>query len=298
MNRNHILAIILSCAEITFSQIWSFSSVADPRSGFVDFTKALTEIRDLTVNPEPKMKSSDFILVNGDYDPADKNYQIFQEVFKNSSNKIKFLPVMGNHDLDSYSYIKKKIISDDKAFVFYDSSSLSYYMDWKNSRFIIVDQYNGTGFNSGCINQAGINWVEQKISSSNAEHIFISFHEPAFPKYRHINNSFDECKMERDEFWNMILKYKDRVRAVLVGHTHFYYDIKIKNANGDVTDPNKFPIEEGGIYQIDAGAAGNSEDGKVTIVEFLINGKDVIARVVQSEKGAGIFKELKTIRIK
>ncbi|MFA7227481.1 MAG: hypothetical protein WC061_00480, partial [Melioribacteraceae bacterium] len=150
---------------------------------------------------------------------------------------------------------------------------------------------------SGCINEAGIKWVEEKIKSAPAEHIFIALHEPAFPRYRHVGNSFDECVKERDEFWNMLLKYRSKVRAVLVGHTHYYYKMKIKDVGGDATNKDKFPIEEGGIYQLDAGGAGNSREGEVTVIQFLIDGGKVIARVVQSPKGEKNFNVVETIEL-
>jgi hypothetical protein len=288
--------LILIFTNISTAQSWSFSSVADPRSGFADFTRALNEIKKLTVNPEPKMQKSEFVLVNGDFDPAEINFKIFNEVFPpNSDSSSLFLPVNGNHDLDYEFFIKEKMFKDRKMFNKYDGTSLSYYMDYKNCRIIVVDQYNGTGYNSGCIYEAGIRWVEETINSAAAEHIFISFHEPAFPRYRHIDNSFNECVKERDEFWNMLLKYRSKVRAVLVGHTHYYYKMKVRDVKGDANDKDKFPIEEDGIYQLDAGGAGNSKEGEVTVIEFLIDNSKVLARVVQSAKGEKNFKVLETI---
>ncbi|PKL82895.1 MAG: hypothetical protein CVV24_07820 [Ignavibacteriae bacterium HGW-Ignavibacteriae-3] len=298
-NRLLLIAILVFVfSGITPAQSWSFSSVADPRSGFDDFKKALIEIKELKTNPEPKIQKSEFVLVNGDFDPAEINFRIFNEVFPpNTNSSTKFLPVLGNHDLDYLYFINGKMTNDKNVFQKFDDSTISYYTDIKNSRIIVVDQYQGTGFKSGCINEAGINWVEEKIKSASAEHIFIAFHEPAFPRFRHIGDSFDACLKERDEFWNMLLKYKDRVRAVLVGHSHYYYKMKIQDVKGDANNPKKFPIEEGGIYQIDAGGAGNSKEGEVTVVQFLIENSKVLARVVQSQKGEKDFKVLETIEI-
>jgi hypothetical protein len=285
-------------SSLLLSQQWSFSFVADPRAGFDDLKRTLTEIRDLTLNPEPKMLNSDFVIVGGDFDPAEIDYKIFDEVFsQNKKTSTKFIPVIGNHDLDYTFYIKSKIFGNQQFFNWHDGSSFNYYVDWKNCRLIVVDQYSDFGLNNGCINENGIKWVEDLIKSSNAKHVFIAFHEPAFPRFRHIGNSFDACTNERDKFWNMLLKHKEKVRAVLVGHTHFYYSMKIRDVNGDATDKDKFPIEDGGIYQIDAGAAGNSEDGTVTAVEFFIDNENILARVIQSKKGEKNFKTVETIKI-
>jgi hypothetical protein len=289
---------LLINSSLLLAQKWSFSFVADPRAGINDFQRALTEIKSLSLNPEPKMSNSDFVIVGGDFDPAEIDYKIFNEVFpQNIKPSPKFFPVMGNHDLDYTFFIKEKILGKQQLFKLNDSASFSYYVDWKNCRLIIIDQYKGLGTKNGCISENGIRWVEDLIKSSNSPHVFIAFHEPAFPRYRHIGNSFDACIKERDEFWNMLLKYKEKVRAVLVGHTHFYYAMKIKDVKGDAADKDKFPVEEGGIYQIDGGAAGNSEDGSVTAVEFMIDNESVIARVIQSKKGEKDFQIIETIKI-
>ncbi len=292
------LIVLLFIANTAYAQKWSFAAVADPRAGFADFKRTLTELKRLSMNPDPKMFKPEFVLVNGDFDPAEMDFKIFNEVFppKSDSSSL-FLPVLGNHDLDYEFFIKEKMINNKKIFKKFSESSFSYYTDIKNCRVIVVDQYNGTGFNSGCINEAGKKWVEEKIRTSKADHIFIAFHEPAFPRVRHFGNSFDQCTKERDEFWNMLLKYKSKVRAVLVGHTHSYYKMKIADVKGDANDKNKYPIEEGGIYQFDAGGAGNSEDGTVTAIQFLVDNKNVTARVIQSGKGEKNFKVLETIEI-
>jgi hypothetical protein len=159
-------------------------------------------------------------------------------------------------------------------------------VDWKNTRIIVVDQYKVTGFKSGCINQTGINWIESLLRPADTiKHIFIVFHEPAFPRFRHIGDSFDNCPDERDQFWNMILKYKDKVRAVLVGHTHYYFAMKIRDPEGAVQNTETFPMEEGGIYQIAAGTTSDQYDKKITLTRFLINENKVKAQVLQADNG-------------
>jgi hypothetical protein len=81
------------------------------------------------------------------------------------------------------------------------------------------------------------------------------------------------------------LKYRDRVRAVLVGHTHSYYRMRVLDpAAKEANDPTAFPDKDGGIYQIDAGAAGNGK--KNTIVQIQTEGKNVLFRVIQAGRGA------------
>ena len=149
----------------------------------------------------------------------------------------------------------------------------------------MVDEYPDLGKN-GVINDKGTQWVEETIRATPPfiDHIFISFHEPAFPRFRHIGNSFDQAPEQRNAFWRMLLKYKDRVRAVLVGHTHSYYRMRVLDPAGrEANDPKAFPNEDGGIYQIDAGAAGYGRAN--TIVQVQIMGANLLFRVLQAKKG-------------
>lgn len=69
-------------------------------------------------------------------------------------------------------------------------------------------------------------------------------------------------------------------------HTHAYYRMRVLDPAGvAANDPNVFPDEEGGLYQIDAGAAGNGE--KNTMVQVQVEGSNVLFRVLQAERGAG-----------
>jgi hypothetical protein len=153
-------------------------------------------------------------------------------------------------------------------------------------RFIAVDGYTDLG-KDGVINDEGRRWVEQviKATPSSIDHVFISFHEPAFPRVRHVGDSFDQDIERRNAFWRMLLGYEDRVRAVLVGHTHSYYRMRVLDPGGiAANDPKAFPHEDGGIYQVDAGAAGN---GSVNIiVQVQIEGRNLLFRVLQAENGA------------
>ena len=80
----------------------------------------------------------------------------------------------------------------------------NYHADWKNIRLIVVDQYSELG-DSGCINAAGLLWVEGLIESASlAEHVVLVFHEPAFPRHGHVGGSFDACPDDRNAFWDML----------------------------------------------------------------------------------------------
>jgi 3',5'-cyclic AMP phosphodiesterase CpdA len=279
----------LLLSSLQYAQQWSFSLVGDPRSGHRDFKSALLEMKK-TVIGDKNIPPMDFLVVTGDFDPPDENYQIFKDVFVDAPEKPSLYPAIGNHDLKYFEFMLALIFGQKGSPHLYDSSCYSFYVDWKNARFIFVDQYKTTGFKSGCINQTGLQWIEKAINSADTlKHIFIAFHEPAFARFRHVGDSFDGCPAERDQFWNMIVRHKDKVRAVLVGHTHFYYAMKVRDPEGTVRDVNKLPIEEGGIYQIDPGAAGNQADKKITLVRFIVSDENVKAIVLQADSGDNNF---------
>jgi len=137
------------------------------------------------------------------------------------------------------------------------------------------------------INDAGRNWVEKTITSApeKIKHIFIFFHEPAFPRVRHIGNSFDANPKLRNLFWNMLMRHKNKVRAVFVGHTHHYYKMKIADPESEeANSPKKFPMQKGGIYQIDIGAAGRSHTLNETYVQTVIADDKIIVNVFQRRR--------------
>ncbi len=279
--------------DIILKESWSFSVIADPRIYQGIYSNALREIKDINVNPEPKFNKSDFLLITGDSDPNRDRYEDYKNIFSNNLLKGYYL-VLGNHDFEEE--IGKPLIdilSEQTNVVRRSITDANYYFDNRNSRFIIVDAYSTDTGSTGCINELGLNWVEGVINSSNKDHIFIAFHDPAFPRYRHVDSSFNACPEQRDAFWNMLIRHKDKVRAVFVGHTHNYYRMKVKDPSSREANPSTEDAEAGlslpndidGIYQIDAGATGNgSAQNRSTIVRVEIKGKDIFFRVVQAKR--------------
>ncbi|RLD10817.1 MAG: hypothetical protein DRI44_05070 [Chlamydiae bacterium] len=156
----------------------------------------------------------------------------------------------------------------------------------KNIRFIIIDPYTDFG-DGGVINDAGRQWVENVIISApeKVKHIFVIFHEPAFPRVRHIGNSFDAIPKLRNLFWKMLMRHKNKVRAVFCGHTHHYYKMKIADPESkEANSPKCFPMQNGGIYQIDVGAAGRSHTLNETYVQTIITGNKIMVNVYQRRR--------------
>lgn len=128
------------------------------------------------------------------------------------------------------------------------------------------------------INESAIN------TAIAARHIFITFHEPAFPRSGHVGDSFNACPSDRNAFWNMLVAHKDKVRAVIVGHTHVYSRLRVLDpASAAANDPGRYPDDDGGIYEIDAGAAGNGDVSD--FLRFEIDGDTVMVRVLEADNG-------------
>lgn len=283
------LVLTINCATSQVQpseQTFSFAVLSDLQSGADSFKNALLEVRDGKVSPA--FTPAELILIVGDLNPVKSCYEENLNVFADASPRPVFLPVIGNHEFDeggsSFRYVRDVLISSVPRAVRRHPTSCDYYLDHKNVRMIAVDAYTDLG-KHGVINDEGREWVEQVIKATppSIEHIFISFHEPAFARGRHVGDSFDQDPEQRNAFWRMLLLYRDRVRAVFVGHTHVYSRMQVLDPAGlAANDPMAFPIEDGGIYQVNAATAG----GANTIVQVQVEGKKLDFRVLQAKIGS------------
>jgi len=157
-----------------------------------------------------KQVPASFVFGVGDMIHSKKLYLIYKKYF--SAKKIEtpaYIPVLGNHekgwiDNGDEEEVRDEIIPAIKSAVRYSKTTCNYYLDKNNTRFIIIDSYTDFG-DRGVINNAGRQWVENVITSSpqKIKHIFVFFHEPAFPRVRHVQSSFDADPKLRNLFWNM-----------------------------------------------------------------------------------------------
>ena len=292
MLRSLIAALVISLpAMVSAGDAWSFSVAADPRGGQSSWKNALLEMRNMRVKAKPAFEAPDFLLVAGDIDPLKKRYADYQEIFRKGDNMKAMMPVMGNHDGGDKPYMVATLIPAIPGVKVRDDKHANYYVDWKNVRVIALDGYSDLGAR-GVLNSDALKWAEDCIESApaNIDHIFVSFHEPAFPRDRHLKDSFNSDRKKRDAFWNMLIKHKDRVRAVFVGHTHAYYRMRVLDPSSDsANDSSSYPDDEGGIYQVDAGGAGNGRANVFVLVQ--IRGTQVDFRTLQAANGEGkLFK--------
>lgn len=272
-------------------QTFSFAVLSDPhvKRQWETWKEDLSTIRDENEKKTSLLSPVDLLLVTGDLDPVEVCYEEFKQIFTNVATQPIFLPVIGNHDCTypgvHFRYARNVLIPAISNVVCRHVRSCDYYLDFNNIRMIVVDGYTELGQN-GVINDAGRQWVEEVIKStpSSIDHIFIAFHEPAFPRFGHVGGSFDEDPAQRNAFWRMLLQYKARVRAVFVGHTHHYSRLRVLDPAGPAAnDPNAFPDEVGGIFQITSGTA--STESLNTLIQVRIEGPSAFFRVLQATTG-------------
>jgi len=261
-----LLLLVTFCSPL-LAEKWSFAVIADNRSAFDSYRNVLQEIKTMSVNPDPRFAPIEFILACGDLDPVDRNYDIYAEVFE--SDAPAFFPVRGNHEgrRDVRFILNEILPAYGNRIHTLSPGSVNYYTDWKNVRLIVLDQYFDS--RKGFDGKATLTWLENAIqAATDADHVFITFHEP-----------YSTMSLIHDAFWNLLLEHRDKVRAVFAGHTHWF-------------DRERFPDQEGGIYYINAGNAGNSKhsDRSQTIVEVMVDGPVVHFRALKAPDGTNRFK--------
>ncbi len=266
---------------------FSFAVTADPRADHASWMNALCEIRDMKNDETPHFVTPSWILIAGDFDPARQRMEDVHDVFACRTLRPQVLPVVGNHDLkaENAAFIRQDMLAAVPGLIKRQADACDYYYDFKNVRLIVVDLYDGLGHN-GDINKKGRQWVEGVICSAPAsiDHIFIAFHEPAFPRGKHLEDSMNENRHQRDAFWQMLVAHRDKVRAAFVGHTHCYSRMRVRDPKGAAANnASVFPDEPDGIYQIDAGATGHAASN--TFVRVQIDGKQVSARAYAAQNG-------------
>jgi hypothetical protein len=192
----------------------------------------------------------------------------------------------GDPSIIDMEFISDKIIEAIPGAVRMSDKSCSYYYDYRNVRVISLDAFSGEAGTGGVITDKGRAWTEKAITSAPAtiDHIFIGFHAPAFPRGRHTSDCFVTNAGQRNAFWNMLIAHKDRVRAVFNGHTHVYCRVRVLDpAGADANDFSKYPVEEGGIYQVNAGST--SMGMKNTFLRVEVEGKNLYFRTYEAENG-------------
>lgn len=162
-----------------------------------------------------------FVVDAGDLtsDGTPLTYQVFYGAI--AKEKIPFFTAIGNHDIaGSGRDIFSKTFGD-----FY------YSFPCKNSLFIILDDSNATGLDSG-----QMAWLESQLKK-DFKHKFVFMHVPPFDPRQDWRHSLSN-PVQAGALENLLAKYKPDL--VFTGHIHAYYDV----------------FKEGVEYVIDGGGGG------------------------------------------
>ncbi len=290
-----LLFLLLIPIWETAAEPWRFAVISDnlkkaSRSPGT-YEGILKQIRKLAT--EGSEGGVEFVVGAGDISlsvEGKHNWKLWQDIFKMHTNTPAYVPVLGNHEARADLPIIHDVVlpSQVKGARDVKKPGVNYYIDWKNIRLIVLDQYNKPfGVKAGCVNAEGRKWTQKIIDDTpkSIEHIFVTFHEPAFPRGAHVGNSFDADIELRNAFWDMLMARRARVRAVFVGHTHKYSRIRVADPRSDeANDSKKLPTQEGGIWQVDSGNAGarSHNSRKSTIVLVTIDDGEVLFKVLQA----------------
>jgi len=294
--KKKLLYLTGACLLLTgavYAERWAFATFADNRDRFENYRYVLRQVKRINSDPETYSVPIAFMAGVGDIDPLAENDAIYKEFFPNEDPL--YFPVMGNHEVEKApdrDYMTQIILPRlGDTITRHNNEDGNYYCDWKNVRFIALDQYSGFGVGNdrGWITDKGATWLEEVITSAtNADHIFVSFHEPVFPRVRHLRPQ-GLTEAERNA-WKMLVSYSDKVRAVFTAHSHNYSRMRVVHPADGRTG---YPDQAGGVYQVDVGNAGNTweSDGKHTLIKVEIDGMDVCFRVFQTPENKDEFTE-------
>lgn len=176
-------------------------------------------------------QSFDFAFVMGDLvsscdggSSCEKKYESWKSIMAPILSKT--YEVMGNHDRtggDKADTVWQKEFNlptnGPSGF-----SELTYSFDAVNSHFVVL---NSEKPQEHIINDVQRNWLDNDLAANTKGNIFVFFHQPAFQMSQDAKDALDANPGERDQFWNILKKYK--VTAVFNGHLHM---IARKNQDG------------------------------------------------------------------
>jgi hypothetical protein len=228
----------------------------------------------------------DFMVSPGDVLPAEDTRWSIDQVL---GEDYLWFPLPGNHDFGKADYAFLRDYD-------YDSNGpaepnivnlgpepcphTTYSFDYQNAHFVALNVYctedSHWGIDGG-ITDVIYDWLAADLAATDAEHIFVFGHEPAFPQpdektglIRHQGWSLDEYPEARDRFWQLL---KDEgVAAYFCGHSHNYSAVRID-----------------GVWQIEAGQAMGTRAAPSpgTFLIVTVRGSDVRVETYRGEDGPG-----------
>jgi 3',5'-cyclic AMP phosphodiesterase CpdA len=216
---------IIADMDLGVRPLLRFVVYGDSRSNPSQHTQVVQGI--MASDPDIVLHAGDLVTDGRVYDQWNPEY--FEPVSPLTNAGIPIYVALGNHEHDaSWCYDW-----------FFNGSSRSWYsFDRSGAHFIILD--TNKAFSSG---SAQYTWLEQDLSSVNAEWIFAVFHHPAFTSG---SNGDDSTSVNvRQHLVPLFETYG--VDIVFNGHAHFYerslkdevYYIVTGGGGGPLYNPNQ-----------------------------------------------------------
>jgi hypothetical protein len=126
---------------------------------------------------------------------------------------IRVYPVRGNHDdasIDAWNEVFRGDYANSDAGP-HGEENLTYAIEHENTLILGFDDYV-------TIHRPNLEWLEEQLAATSAQHVFAFGHEPAFGVVH--GDCLDDYPAERDEFWCALAKAGGSV--YFAAHDHFY----------------------------------------------------------------------------
>lgn len=208
------LFILVSVAP---SFAWKFASIADSRGTDNGVNSAeLTKIIN-RVNSE----GADLVLFEGDAvtgSTSDSTLSSQMSYWVSIMNKLNapwyYCP--GNHEITTstnQSVLSSKVSQPTNGPS--SDTEMVFSFNHQNAHFVFLNSNH-----YGQTHHVQRTWLSSDLAANTQPHVFVMYHEPAYPSGPHIGSSLDYYPSERDDLWNRMIA--GHVSMVFDGHEHLY----------------------------------------------------------------------------
>ncbi len=258
--------------------------------GNVGITELTTDLNAaLSLSPTGQL---DAIVLVGDFDTQKQTEQAI-----NASNckNIPIIWVVGNHEIDSsgiagirdrYALLPTSL---NRQLGPTGTDKTTYSVDVGSMHLVNINSYWDGGTNDGSlsigsgggfINAKLQTWINSNLAATTKTWKIATTHEPLYPYTRHVGDSLDANKANRDTLQASFVSHD--VKIVFAAHTHYSSIHQI-----------------GGIYHVDCGVSGHKtadgEDGKASIFYTYTSGTNLILKWIQESWSSPVTKATYTI---
>ncbi|MCX9082161.1 MAG: metallophosphoesterase, partial [Candidatus Methanoperedens sp.] len=211
-------------------------------AGITELTKDLNQI--IPQSPTGKV---DAIFMIGDMDKIPQTQRAYSA---SNVNNIPIFFVVGNHEVDTsgdVEAIKAMTLKLPVTRGPTGTEKTTYSVDVGGMHVVNMNEYwdgkTNDAYGNGYVPDALYNWMSTDLSGTTNYKIVVG-HEPLYPTKRHLGDSLDANKANRDKLQNLFVS-KD-VKIFIGAHTHY--------ATVNTVD---------GVYHVNAGVSGQkTKDGE------------------------------------